>query len=103
MSTRTSIHRVVLITFTALLADNALAQAYPSRPVRIILGAAPGGNTDTVARALASQFSAAMGQPFVIENRPGAAGCLHLSYSITWPVCRWTTGCITLPLEWSSN
>lgn len=74
MSTRISIYHAVLIAFSVMLASNALAQAYPGKPVRIILGAAPGGNTDTVARALASQLSASMGQTFVIENRPGAAG-----------------------------
>jgi len=74
MTPRIWICRAFLITVTAIVAGQALAQAYPTRPVRIILGAAPGGNTDTVARALATQLSAAMGQPFVVENRPGAAG-----------------------------
>jgi tripartite-type tricarboxylate transporter receptor subunit TctC len=50
----------------------AKAQAYPSRPVRVIVGFPPGGTTSNVARLLGQWLSERLGQPFIIENRPGA-------------------------------
>src|SRR5260370_35160386 len=50
----------------------AQAPAWPQKPVRVLVGLAPGGNPDTLARMLASKWGEAFGQQFVVENRPGA-------------------------------
>src|SRR5215467_7460230 len=54
----------------------AFAQAYPSRPIRLIVAFVPGGATDTLARQISQDLKEALGQPVVVENRPGANGYL---------------------------
>jgi len=63
------------VIFSAL-PRNAVAQAYPARPVRVIVGGAAGGPPDIIARLMGQWLSERLGQPFVIENRPGAGGNL---------------------------
>ena len=55
---------------------SAVAQDYPARPVRLLVGFPPGGGMDTIARVIAPKLQEALGQPFVVENRTGAAGAL---------------------------
>src|SRR6187200_2149529 len=58
--------------------QDAWAQSYPSRPLRLIVPSAPGGSPDINAREMAQELLKQMGQPIVVENRPGASGILGL-------------------------
>ena len=55
-----------------LLAGQVLAQAYPSKPIKVVVGYAAGGAVDAVARTIGQSLSASMGQPVLVENKPGA-------------------------------
>src|SRR5262245_17575804 len=57
----------------------AAAQAFPSRPMRFLVGFPPGGGADSVARILADEMSRSLGQPIIVENKPGATGALVLT------------------------
>src|SRR3954454_3979106 len=62
---------VCLIAAQAVRADE-----YPSHPIKLLVGAPPGGTTDTIARAIAGPMAAALKQNVIVENRPGAGGTL---------------------------
>src|SRR5918999_3591006 len=65
----------LLLSAALCLASTAMAQdSYPSKPVRLIAGAAPGGNPDVLGRMLAAKLSETFGRPFLVENMPGAGG-----------------------------
>jgi len=66
--------RLTLLGAAALLPLPARAQAFPDRPVRLVVAFPPGGNVDFTARLLQPALSQSLGQPVVVENRPGAGG-----------------------------
>ena len=68
----------------------ARAEAFPSRPVRIIVGFAAGGNFDLVARVIAERMSERLGQPVVVENRPGASSNIAAEAAVRAPADGYT-------------
>jgi tripartite-type tricarboxylate transporter receptor subunit TctC len=68
----------------------ARAQTYPSRPVRLIVGVAAGGSPDIVARLIGQWLSERLGQPCIVENRPGAAGNIGTEVGIRAPADGYT-------------
>ena len=80
MKRRTALSTALSVTLAGLsallTAPAAMAQAWPSKSIRIVLQFPPGGSTDAVARILAQPLSAALGQQVLVENRPGADGAI---------------------------
>ena len=64
--------RLIVALILTLAAGAAAAQSFPAKPLRVIVPQPPGGGFDTVARTLADPFAARLGQPVVVENRPGS-------------------------------
>jgi tripartite-type tricarboxylate transporter receptor subunit TctC len=71
---------LLAVAMLASAAAGAVAQTYPARPVTIVLPYAAGGNTDAIARTLANRLEQRLGQPFVIEQRLGAASVIGATY-----------------------
>jgi tripartite-type tricarboxylate transporter receptor subunit TctC len=64
------------LALNGLTADIVSAQTYPSRPIRMLVGFSPGGPADVMARLIGQRIYPALGQPIVVENRPGAGGTI---------------------------
>lgn len=71
-----SVIRLLGVLALALFSTLAAAQNWPTKPIRIVLQFPPGGSTDAVARILAQALTTSLGQPVLIENRPGADGAI---------------------------
>ncbi len=74
MAVRGTVYGLVLAGVFALPATALAQQAWPSRPLRLVVGFAPGGNVDITARTLAGPLAEQLGQPILVENRAGAGG-----------------------------
>jgi len=68
----------------------AMAAAYPDRPVRVVVGLTAGSGVDVMARLVAAKLSEATGQPFIVENRPGAGSNIATRYAATQPTDGYT-------------
>ncbi len=68
--------RVAALLGTALLAGQACGQAYPVKPIRLVVPQPPGGGNDTIARLISQKLSAALKQQFTVDNRAGAGGLI---------------------------
>jgi len=68
--------RAWMMALAILIALPSHAQDWPTKPVRIVVPFPPGGSADPIARALAQKLQASLGQPFVVENKPGASGSI---------------------------
>jgi len=75
MQRRNLLHAAAALALGSVAAQ-APAQAYPNRPIRIFQGFGPGGNADTIARLIGNEIAKTLGQPVVVETRPGAGGNL---------------------------
>ena len=80
----------ILVLISILFAGAAAAQDYPSRPIRIVVPYPAGGGTDAVARLAATRLSAALGQPVVVENKPGASANIGTEFVAKSPADGYT-------------
>ena len=81
----------------SMLPGIALAQKYPARPVRLVVGYAAGGTADTLARIVGQALTERLGQPFVVENRAGAGGNLAMEMILRTPADGYTMLVNTTP------
>ena len=90
LTRRTLLHLAAAAAVMPASARLAWAQAYPSRPVRLIVPVAPGGTSDILARLMGQWLSERLGQPFIIENRPGAGNSIGTEAVVRAPADGYT-------------
>ncbi|MDP1536086.1 MAG: tripartite tricarboxylate transporter substrate binding protein [Burkholderiales bacterium] len=79
----TSSIRWVVVLFAAMaICSGAHAQQYPQRPIRMVIGLPAGGSTDVMGRIVAARLAERVGQPVVVDNRPGASGIIGITLAV---------------------
>ena len=99
--------KLLLSALLAIASSAAIAQAFPSKPIRIIVPFTPGSATDTMARPIADKLSGALGQQVLVENRPGAGGTIGIAALAKSPADGYTvavvsTGHVVNPVLYAS-
>src|SRR5215471_3122664 len=79
-----------------VVSDLTWAQSYPTKPVRLIIGIAPGSSPDILGRLMAQWLSERLGQPFIVENRPGGGGNLAIEALVRAPADGYTLLLVTI-------
>src|SRR4051812_16306444 len=89
-SRRSALKLSACVVAMPFVSRSVWAQAYPSRPVRIVVGFAPAGAQDVLARLIASWLSERSGQQFIVDNRPGGGGNIGAEAVINAPADGYT-------------
>lgn len=84
------IFRNLLVFAACIIAVPAGAAEYPTKPIRLLVGFAPGGGTDTTARAISQKLTASLGQQVVVDNRPGVSGNIAAEITVNAPADGYT-------------
>jgi len=82
--------RFLALLAAACLVSPALAQSYPTKPIRIVVPFAPGGGSDFIARFMAQRLTVGLGQQVIVENKPGAGGMLGIEQGVKSPADGYT-------------
>jgi tripartite-type tricarboxylate transporter receptor subunit TctC len=85
-----AILRRASIALAVAIAGNAVAQSFPDRPIRLVVAFVPGGASDTMARQILGELSQALGQPVIVENRPGGNGYVGWNHVAAAPADGYT-------------
>jgi tripartite-type tricarboxylate transporter receptor subunit TctC len=87
----------ILVAAVGMGTGGAVAQTFPTKPVRLLLGTAAGGPLDLVTRLVAERMAAPLGQQVIVENRPGASGIIAVDAVIKSPADGYNIGMLTSP------